>query len=175
MQGVRNCVTCQLCGVAAVLTCDSLNRVCGQLRTVLLENNGYEVEGEGGNFVCAFHSPLDSLRFGVALQQQLLHVAWDEELTSMKEAREVRDGDGALRYKGLRMAVGMCTGQARRMQPSERTGKIEYYGPLMNHAARVAIFARGGQVPPPVPEDPPCFRCGPYTRICILLHARFRG
>jgi adenylate cyclase len=120
-----------------------------QLRTVLIETAGYEVEGEGGNFVCAFHSALDALRFGVRLQEELLRVPWDGELLIMKEARAEWDSEGEPLYKGLRVAVGMCSGSARRMQPSARTGKIEYYGPLMNHAARVAIFAKGGQVIPP--------------------------
>jgi len=40
----------------------------------------------------------------------------------------------------------MCTGNAMRVQPCIRTGKMEYYGPIMNHAARVAVAAHGGQV-----------------------------
>lgn len=44
---------------------------------------------------------------------------------------------------------GVCLvvpGEAKRMQPSVRTGRMEYYGPLMNHAARLAVAAHGGQV-----------------------------
>eukprot|EP00873_Tetraselmis_striata_P029256 jgi/Tetstr1/449520/TSEL_036608.t1 len=53
---------------------------------------------------------------------------------------------GEVSFRGPRLAIGMCTGNAMRVQPCLRTGKMEYYGPIMNHAARVAVAAHGGQV-----------------------------
>eukprot|EP00951_Prasinocladus_malaysianus_P014747 scaffold112383_cov52-Prasinocladus_malaysianus.AAC.1 len=42
--------------------------------------------------------------------------------------------------------VCVSTGDALRAEPSLRTGRMEYYGPIVNHAARVAAAAHGGQV-----------------------------
>ena len=121
-----------------------------------MQHHGYEVEGEDGNFVCAFHSPVDAVPFAVAIQEGLLQVNWSEELLSSKWCNEERTADGKLSFRGMRLAIGMCTGNAMRAQPCVRTGKMEYYGPIMNHAARVATAAHGGQV---MSHDDGCFAC----------------
>ena len=117
-----------------------------QVRYQLQEHKGYEVEGEQGNFVCAFHTAADAVKFSVVIQEELLHVNWSEELLCSKWGYEQRTGDGEVSFRGLRLSIGMCTGNALRMQPCIRTGRMEYYGPIMNHAARVATAAHGGQV-----------------------------
>ena len=111
-----------------------------------MQHKGYEVEGEDGNFVCAFHTPADAVPFAIAIQEALLQVNWSEDLLSTKWCHEQRTANGELSFRGMRLSVGMCTGNALRVQPCVRTGKMEYYGPIMNHAARVATAAHGGQV-----------------------------
>ena len=86
------------------------------------------------------------MQFAVQMQDALMRVEWDEALLKTPWANEQRRPDGVLLFRGLRMSVGMCTGDARRVQPSVRTGRQEYYGPIMNHAARLAVAAHGGQV-----------------------------
>ena len=86
------------------------------------------------------------MQFAVAIQEGLLQVNWSEELLSTKWCHEERTANGKLSFRGMRLAIGMCTGDAMRVQPCVRTGKMEYYGPIMNHAARVATAAHGGQV-----------------------------
>ena len=54
--------------------------------------------------------------------------------------------NNVLVQKGLRVAMGMATGQCLKMKPCARTGRAEYFGPLLNHAARIAQAAHGGQV-----------------------------
>jgi adenylate cyclase len=118
----------------------------GQVRNQLALNNGYEVEVEEGNFVCAFHNAVDAVDFSVQVQQRLMTVRWSPYIMGHSWAAEQRTATNELTFRGLRLAIGMCTGNAMRVQPCMRTGKMEYYGPIMNHAARVAVAAHGGQV-----------------------------
>jgi hypothetical protein len=117
-----------------------------QVRGTLHEHAGYEVEGEDGCFVCAFHTPEEAVEFGVELQRRLLEAAWSPEILRNKHCRPVSGKDGQVVLRGPRVKVGMCTADAEQAQPSPRTGRMEYFGPIMNHAARVANTAYGGQV-----------------------------
>jgi hypothetical protein len=42
--------------------------------------------------------------------------------------------------------MGLEVGDVTDLRPCSRTGKAEYFGPLLNHAARIAQNAYGGQV-----------------------------
>lgn len=120
--------------------------ILGQVRHCISLTNGYEVEGEDGNFVIAFHLSLDAVCFGNLVQLRLLDAEWSPELLSLAWCHEQVTADGSVSFRGMRLSVGMCTGNAMRVQPCMRTSKMEYYGPIMNHAARVAVAAHGGQV-----------------------------
>ena len=54
--------------------------------------------------------------------------------------------DGLPIFRGLRIKIGLCTGNAMRSQVCVTTGRTEYFGPIMNHAARLMMAAHGGQV-----------------------------
>uniref|UniRef100_A0A061RW70 Adenylate cyclase n=1 Tax=Tetraselmis sp. GSL018 TaxID=582737 RepID=A0A061RW70_9CHLO len=125
---------------------DDVRSLQAVVRYNLVIHNGYEVEGEDGNFVCAFHAAFDALRFSVAVQKSLLEVEWSSRLLSSKWGFEERTASGKIAFRGFRVLMGMCSGNAMRVQPCARTARIEYYGPIMNHAARVAIAAHGGQI-----------------------------
>eukprot|EP00193_Tetraselmis_chui_P015583 CAMPEP_0177779206 /NCGR_PEP_ID=MMETSP0491_2-20121128/16441_1 /TAXON_ID=63592 /ORGANISM="Tetraselmis chuii, Strain PLY429" /LENGTH=1290 /DNA_ID=CAMNT_0019298685 /DNA_START=350 /DNA_END=4222 /DNA_ORIENTATION=+ len=117
------------------------------VRAALLPTRGYEVEGEDGCFVLAFHSAEEAVGFAVLLQQTLrLADCWIPELLAMPGCEPLRDDEGQLVAVGPRIKVGMCTADAQVAQPSMRTGRAEYFGWLMNHAARVAATANGGQI-----------------------------
>ena len=111
-----------------------------------MAHNGYEMEGEDGSFVCAFGCALNALKFSMDLQPYLMDVDWSDELLALPMADEQFTTGGSLVFRGLRVKIGMCTGKAARVQVSQRTGRVEYFGPLLNHAARVAIAGNGGQV-----------------------------
>lgn len=104
------------------------------------------MEGEESCFVCAFHSPFDALLYSLDLQSSLLRVDWSTEILNDPMASEQLTADGCLLFRGLRVSIGMCTGAAARRQFSSRTGRLEFFGPVMNHAARVAAAGHGGQV-----------------------------
>jgi class 3 adenylate cyclase len=112
-----------------------------------LRTKGYEVEGEDGCFVIAFHSPNDAVEFGISLQQNLRKGSlWMPELLALPACRQLYDDKGEVVVIGARVKIGMCTAEAQVSQPSMRTGRAEYFGWVMNHAARVAATANGGQV-----------------------------
>eukprot|EP00193_Tetraselmis_chui_P007165 CAMPEP_0177771456 /NCGR_PEP_ID=MMETSP0491_2-20121128/11602_1 /TAXON_ID=63592 /ORGANISM="Tetraselmis chuii, Strain PLY429" /LENGTH=1273 /DNA_ID=CAMNT_0019289007 /DNA_START=241 /DNA_END=4062 /DNA_ORIENTATION=- len=122
-------------------------QVNGQVRAALLRTKGYEVEGEDGCFVIAFHSPNDAVEFGITLQQNLRKASlWMPELLALPACRQLCDDKGEVVVIGARVKIGMCTAEAQVSQPSMRTGRAEYFGWVMNHAARVAATANGGQV-----------------------------
>jgi len=126
---------------------EAMQQLQAVVRTALCAHHGYEVEVEEGNFVCAFSSAYDAAEFGMSCQVSLMAVNWHPMLLAQPRASEQLTlyGGGHI-FRGIRLAIGMCTGNALRVQPCLRTGKMEYYGPIMNHAARVAVAAHGGQV-----------------------------
>jgi adenylate cyclase len=131
---------------------DKLMAVCVSqfselLRGLLRQHGGYEVECEGGNMLSAFADPVAAVRWALAVQMGLLSMRWPQRLMLHRAAAEQYDPDTQKTvFIGLRAGIGMCTGNAEVMQPCPRTGRAEYFGPLMNHAARVAYAASGGQV-----------------------------
>ena len=50
------------------------------LRLFLATFHGYEVKTEGDAFMCAFSTPMDAVRYCIAVQQALLAWEWPERL-----------------------------------------------------------------------------------------------
>jgi class 3 adenylate cyclase len=75
-----------------------------------------------------------------------MFVHWSPEVLSTHWACEHFDHNGSKIFCGPRIAIGMSTMDASRVQTCDRTGRMEYFGPVMNHSARVASAAHGGQV-----------------------------
>jgi|APGre2960657404_1045060.scaffolds.fasta_scaffold43774_1 class 3 adenylate cyclase len=71
-------------------------------------------------------------------------VKWNEELLKQPDAAVVINDQ--LIYRGLRCAIGSSFGNAVAKNPCKRTGKAEYFGPILNEAARVAALAHAGQI-----------------------------
>eukprot|EP00873_Tetraselmis_striata_P019289 jgi/Tetstr1/439553/TSEL_027982.t1 len=99
------------------------------VRTLLLEHNGYGGRVARTAASCAPSRSPSTHGVQVALQEGLLHADWHpdvlttpwacEQLTARAAAAEPRPAG---------------RGNARRYQPSMRTGRMEYFGPIMNHA-----------------------------------------
>eukprot|EP00899_Mesostigma_viride_P010382 jgi/Mesvir1/19345/Mv10400-RA.2 len=140
------------------------------VRQLLGEFHGYECEEKEGNFLLAFHTPVQAVVFSARLQEGLMDLPWPDELLSEEVASEViqtivpgaqgsqRRGiiDGAGRrdlnpkkdltvFRGLRMQVGMYMGVPTDVSPHATTGRAAYYGPVINRTARVAAMAASGQ------------------------------
>jgi class 3 adenylate cyclase len=125
------------------------------LRGLLAKHGGYEVtssdgrhaitSGEG-SFCMAFQHPLDALEWCTAVQQELLRADWPEELCQHPgAAEEWGDTDDRLIFRGLRVRMGVHLGEPFRAR-DPMTRRTEYYGPVVNAAARITALTHGGQV-----------------------------
>jgi predicted ATPase/class 3 adenylate cyclase len=116
----------------------------GVLRTLLDRGTGYEVKTQGGAFMLAFASPVEAVRWCLEAQEALLRAPWPEELLAQPEAAEELGPLGLL-YRGLRVCMGVHVGEPE-CRLDERTGRADYFGRMVNTAARVVAAAHGGQV-----------------------------
>ncbi|MEW5854486.1 MAG: adenylate/guanylate cyclase domain-containing protein [Myxococcota bacterium] len=100
------------------------------MRQLLAEHNGYEVKTEGDAFMAAFARVEDAVRWCVETQRALVLVDWPAGIASRG---------------GLLVRAGILAGEAD-CRPNPLTGRMDYFGPTVNRAARVAGAAHGGQV-----------------------------
>jgi predicted ATPase/class 3 adenylate cyclase len=115
------------------------------MRECLRKHRGYEVKSEGGSFMLAFDQASDALAWCCDAQMRLLVAPWSPALLDHDVAGEVRSDDGHLIYAGLRVTMGLHSGEPDcRIDPT--TGRMDYFGPVTNRAARIAAAAHEGQV-----------------------------
>ena len=100
------------------------------LRQVLAEHGGYEVKTEGDAFMVAFTTPCAALAWCRDVQLALAEIEWPPPIA-------VRGG--------LLVRMGLHWGQPD-CRENPLTGRMDYFGPVVNRAARVAGAAHGGQV-----------------------------
>ncbi|RKH15792.1 cyclase [Corallococcus sp. CA047B] len=123
---------------------DALELHDGVLRALLLGTDGYEVKSQGDAFMVAFASPVEAVHWCLRAQEALLHVTWPAALLAEQDAAE-EDSPEGLMHRGLRVRMGVHVGEPDyRMDPS--THRLDYLGPPVNIAARVADAGHGGQV-----------------------------
>ncbi len=109
------------------------------MRRTIAEHNGYEVKTEGDAFMVAFASAADAAAFCLDAQEQLQDASWSQELLEQPEC-----GVGPA-FRGVRVRMGVHTGEpTHRVDPT--SGRMDYFGPVVNRAARVEAAAHGGQV-----------------------------
>lgn len=115
------------------------------MRDAIAEFDGYEVKTEGDAFMVAFSDPSNAIMFCVAAQASLVRTEWPDALSASPHSKEELDSNGALIYRGLRVRMGVHTGSPKH-QPDPVTGRMDYFGPMVNRASRIASVACGGQV-----------------------------
>jgi len=107
------------------------------MRAALQKHGGYEVKTEGDAFMVAFPLPSQALRFCVEVQRNLHEHPWSDALLARPEA-EIGSG-----FRGLRVRMGVHEGSPEcRMHGN----KADYYGPMVNRAARISGIGHGGQI-----------------------------
>merc|ERR1712065_78621 len=113
----------------------------------IIENNGYEVKTEGDAFMIAFHQPIDAVRFATKTQLLLLKQKWPAQIMSHPFCATERDAAGNVIFRGLRVRMGIHTGYPSCWK-DDNTGIMDYFGSMVNRAARVEHAASGGQILP---------------------------
>lgn len=93
----------------------------------------------------AFPSTFAAVAFCLAAQRALREANWPAPLLERAEARVVRDEKNRVSLRGPRVRMGVFAGRPEaRVDPL--TGRMDYFGPVVNRAARVAGAAEGGRI-----------------------------
>ena len=114
------------------------------MRALLAGVDGYEVKTQGDSFMVAFASAVEAVRWCLEVQEALVRAPWPEELLSQEDAAVEQGARGPL-HRGLRVRMGVHVGEPE-CRIDERTGRADYFGRMVNVAARVAAAGHGGQL-----------------------------
>lgn len=112
-----------------------------QLRLI----GGYEVKTEGDAFMVAFPTVTSALLWCFTCQSQLLEVQWPQEILNSTSGQEVTDPEGNVLFRGLSVRMGIHWGQPV-CETDPVTRRMDYFGPVVNRAARISAVADGGQI-----------------------------
>ena len=115
------------------------------MRKHIHECKGYEVKTEGDAFMIAFSSTLDAAKWCLRVQEALVEADWPEELLNNEASRVEKDSEGKVIWRGLRVRMGIHSGEPTAQQDPV-SGRMDYFGRMVNRAARVEGKANGGQV-----------------------------
>lgn len=96
--------------------------------------------------MCSFPSLFTAVLWTLSVQIQLLAENWPLEILESPDGREVVDAkDGSLMARGLSVRMGIHIGKPN-CEPDPITGRMDYFGPMVNRSSRVQAAANGGQI-----------------------------
>lgn len=118
----------------------------GIMRRQLRSIGGYEVKTEGDAFMVCFPTTTSALLWCLTVQTQLLVADWPQEILESADGRDVYDDEsGDLIYRGISVRMGMHWGSPV-CEVDPITRRMDYFGPMVNRAARISGVADGGQI-----------------------------
>jgi predicted ATPase/class 3 adenylate cyclase len=103
-----------------------LDRHNDLLRQLLQRWDGYEVKTQGDSFMVAFRRATDAVEWAVDVQRTLAAQEWPDEMGE------------------LLVRIGLHTGEP--FVGYDPAGNPDYFGPMVNRAARIAAAGHGGQI-----------------------------
>ncbi|KAI5797935.1 hypothetical protein DFH27DRAFT_591462 [Peziza echinospora] len=115
------------------------------MRRQLRQVGGYEVKTEGDAFMVCFPTVTSTLYWCFQVQKSLLTAPWPNEIIESEHGKELLDQDGNTIYKGLSVRMGIHWGQPV-CETDPITRRMDYFGPMVNRAARISGEADGGQI-----------------------------
>ncbi|WFD00834.1 adenylate cyclase [Malassezia yamatoensis] len=115
------------------------------LRRQLRSIGGYEAKTEGDAFMVSFPSVTAALLWCFSVQLRLLNVDWPQEILESDDGFPVYDQDGTLLYRGLSVRMGIHWGSPV-CEVDPVNNRMDYFGPMVNRAARISNAADGGQI-----------------------------
>lgn len=142
----------------------NLKKLAKHLRKQLLTLNppGYECQEDAGCWMLAFDRMAHAVTFGLNLKASLSNL----DLLGNVDCENM-------------FKVGILSGPFTAMGPHKTTGMADYFGPIVNRAARVASNCEPGQVcvgialVNGVTADPPDF--GPTINVALLEIKKLKG
>lgn len=115
------------------------------MREAIARRGGYEVKTEGDSFMVAFASSVDAVRWCLEVQEALVTASWPAEILADELASVETAPDGRVLRRGLRVRMGVHMGEPE-CRPDPLTGRMDYFGPPVNRAARIGSAGHGGQL-----------------------------
>lgn len=94
------------------------------VRGLIEKWDGYEVKSHGDSFMVAFQRGTDAVQFALDVQRDLAQQKWDKG-------------------EELLVRIGMHTGEP--FLGYDPAGRPDYFGPVVNRAARISASGHGGQ------------------------------
>lgn len=116
------------------------------IRAELVRFNGYEVKTLGDGFLVSFSTPKSALHFCLSTQRKLQSVEWPEEILDFGLQSAYWDGFYNYKPRGLRVRMGIHFGIPFTCSPNQLTGRMDYYGYMVNMAARIHGEAQGDEI-----------------------------
>jgi hypothetical protein len=107
---------------------------------------GYECQEVNAVYMLAFSDPTAAIKFHLVLQQLLLTTEWTPDMLRLPPMQPKWSKDGTLLFLGPRVKTGIYQGHPRTVNTHSTTGRADYWGELVNRAARMMGAARGGQM-----------------------------
>eukprot|EP01025_Chloroclados_australasicus_P040045 TRINITY_DN41664_c1_g1_i2.p1 TRINITY_DN41664_c1_g1~~TRINITY_DN41664_c1_g1_i2.p1 ORF type:complete len:361 (+),score=34.23 TRINITY_DN41664_c1_g1_i2:61-1083(+) len=129
----------------------TLDRVHFIFRAVVTKTlnyfGGYECQELLSSFMLAFHQPSRALEWCLAFQQLIMYMDWPQLVLDSPFFAEEYDENRTLVFRGPRVKIGIYQDVPTEVEPHSTTGRADYFGPLVNRAARFChAAAHGGQV-----------------------------
>jgi adenylate cyclase len=115
------------------------------LRRQLRIIGGYEVKTEGDSFMVSFPTVTSAMLWCFTCQLQLINEDWPREILECDDGREVLDAYGDRIHRGLSVRMGIHWGTPV-WERDPITRRMDYFGPMVNKAARINASADGGQI-----------------------------
>ncbi|KAI8331028.1 phosphatase 2C-domain-containing protein [Chlamydoabsidia padenii] len=115
------------------------------MRRTLRSVGGYEVKTEGDAFMACFQNITGALLWCFTVQLQLLEADWPAGILETEEGREIEDSEKNIIYRGLSVRMGIHWGTPV-FERNPITNRMDYFGPVVNKAARICNAADGGQI-----------------------------
>ncbi|CAG9461590.1 unnamed protein product [Pedinophyceae sp. YPF-701] len=107
------------------------------VRVTLTRFRGYECQEIDGTFMLVFHAMADGLMWSTCVKTAL-----DELLTRAQLGGRASTRSEASGARGVPVRIGMYEGRPARVMPHPSSGRADYFGPLVNRAARVAAASQ---------------------------------
>ena len=123
------------------------------MRELIADHHGYEVKTIGDSFMVAFRDIAAAVAFACGVQDRFYNTEWSSDIFDQVVRKKVKNDSGveepADRYdslwNGLRVRVGVHYGRGTILLDPV-TQSYDYYGTVVNTAARIEGVAHGGQV-----------------------------
>lgn len=117
------------------------------IRAQLSHFGGYEVKTLGDGFFVTFAHAERALDFCLATQKLLHATRWPRAIADYVRRRDSESGvPHFLRRRGLQIRMGVHFGRPFSCRVDEMTGRMDYYGSMINLASRMQAEAGGGEI-----------------------------